>query len=253
MPEFELMKKFRTRPDGRPALYQKWMNLLFLHWKFEIEEVQKTLPEGLFVDSYDDAAWVAIVPFFMRDIHPWWFPSVPCISNFLEVNLRTYVVDENGIPGVWFYSLAANQFIAVEWGRRVFHLPYFNAGIKANVSNDGQTFDYSLTRSGTENDFQSRFCWKREGECDIAQEETFEFFLFERYLMYNQTGPKKFRIGQVWHTPYQFQPVELFEFDDQMLILANLEQTGREPDHVAFSPGVETEVFPLLDIQKFNP
>lgn len=249
---FDLMTKLRQRPSGRAAMSQKWKNLLFLHWKFDIDTIQKTLPKGLFVDSYQNEAWVGIVPFFMRDIHPWWFPSVPGISNFLELNLRTYVYDSNGVPGVWFYSLAANQRLAVAWAKRFFHLPYFYTSMKAEVSENQQMFDYSMACTEANEDFTSRFQWRNEGELTIAKEESLEFFLLERYAMYNQVAPEKFRIGIVSHTPYQFQPVELFSYDDQMLKLAGLEPAGSPPDHVAFSPGVETEVFSLQEKITFD-
>ena len=36
----------------------------------------------------------------------------------MELNLRTYVYDRAGVPGVWFYSLDANQPLAVGIARR---------------------------------------------------------------------------------------------------------------------------------------
>lgn len=252
MSNFELMEKLRNRPAGRPAMYQGWKKLLFLHWKFDVETVQKTLPKGLFVDSHDGNAWVGIVPFMMRNIHPWWFPSVPGVSNFLEVNLRTYVRDANGIPGVWFYALAANQRLAATWGNKVFHLPYYYTKLNVDVSEDNNSFEYSMSNSGKPDGFESEFHWTNQGMPKIAEKESLDFFLFERYLMYNQTGPEQFRKGIVWHTPYERQNVDLKKFDDNMLKLAGLEPTGRPPDHVAFSPGVDTQVFPLQNEITFD-
>jgi hypothetical protein len=75
--------------------------------------IQATLPEGLFVDTFGGTAYLGIVPFFMRNIRPRCLPAVPGISNFMELNLRTCVFDRSGVPGVWFYSLDANQWLAV--------------------------------------------------------------------------------------------------------------------------------------------
>ena len=36
----------------------------------------------------------------------------------MEVNVRTYVYDQASVPGVWFYSLDANQRLAVALARR---------------------------------------------------------------------------------------------------------------------------------------
>lgn len=106
-----------------PVMFQRWAHLLFLHWSLAPDLVQLTLPHGLQVDTFEGKAWVGIVPFFMRGVRPAGFVSVPGISNFLEMNLRTYVRDEGGRPGIWFYSLDANQALAVCLARAVLRSP----------------------------------------------------------------------------------------------------------------------------------
>ena len=116
----------RQRPVGRTVVMkQAWRNLAFLHWRMPVDVVQRTLPPGLTVDTFDGAAYIGLVPFYMRRIRPRFLPPVPGLSWFLEVNVRTYVIDHNGVPGVWFYSLDANQWFAVKIARRFFKLPYF--------------------------------------------------------------------------------------------------------------------------------
>src|SRR5438105_3699987 len=105
LPSLDDRLRQRERPSGSVAMYHTWRDLLFLHWRVEPERIQRTLPPGLFVDTYDGAAWVGVVPFFMRNIRPWWLPCIPGLSNFMELNLRTYVYDAAGTPGVWFYAL----------------------------------------------------------------------------------------------------------------------------------------------------
>ena len=74
---------------------QRWERLTFLHWPFEPADVQRLLPKGLDVETYDGAAWVALVPFFMRVATPGG-RRVPWVSNFCETNVRTYVRDGAG-------------------------------------------------------------------------------------------------------------------------------------------------------------
>ena len=102
-------------PDGRRPLlmHHRWESLLFLHWRLPAARIQETLPAGLTVDTFDGDAYLAIVPFFMRDVRPVRVPALPWISQFLELNVRTYAYDEEGVPGVWFYSLDCNQPLAV--------------------------------------------------------------------------------------------------------------------------------------------
>jgi uncharacterized protein YqjF (DUF2071 family) len=115
----------RQQPSRQsPVMFQRWIHLLFLHWPLSPHIVQKTLPHGLQTDTFEGNAWVGIVPFFMRGVRPVGFVSVPGISNFLELNLRTYVRDVRGRPGIWFYCLDANQALAVCLAKAVFALPY---------------------------------------------------------------------------------------------------------------------------------
>src|SRR5262245_18657101 len=124
LPNLEERDVWRTRPKEPPVMLHTWKRLLFLHWRMDLDVVQGCLPDGLTVDAFDGSAWVAIVPFEMRNSRPIWSPVIPHVSNFLELNLRTYVVDRNGTPGVWFLSLSANRRLAVAWGRNRFRLPY---------------------------------------------------------------------------------------------------------------------------------
>jgi hypothetical protein len=121
----------RDKPSAFPVMRQRWSRLLFLHWPMEPDVIQATLPPGLTVDTFDGRAWIGVVPFFMERIRPVFCPPVPGISWFLELNVRTYVHNEQGNSGVWFYSLDCNQPLAVEIARRLFHLPYQHAEMKA--------------------------------------------------------------------------------------------------------------------------
>jgi hypothetical protein len=50
----------------RPVMGQRWEQLTFLHWPYDPADVQRLLPDGLHVDTFGGAAWVGLVPFFMR-------------------------------------------------------------------------------------------------------------------------------------------------------------------------------------------
>src|ERR1700674_4951250 len=87
-----------------PVMFQRWFHLLLLHWAVEPESIQSTLPPGLQVDTLAGKGWIGLVPFFMRVVRPAGLPSIVGLSNFLELNLRTYVLDRDGRPGIWFHS-----------------------------------------------------------------------------------------------------------------------------------------------------
>src|ERR1700733_5532268 len=85
-------------PLGKWAYYQEWNRSLFLHWKIPTDILQPFIPSGLILDKFDMEAWVSLVAFTMENIRPRGFPAIPALSDFHEVNLRTYVT-VNGKPG----------------------------------------------------------------------------------------------------------------------------------------------------------
>ncbi len=231
------------RPAGAFVMHQRWEELLFLHWSFPPGEIQRTLPAGLRVDTFEGRAWVGLVPFFMRGIRPRWLPGAPWISNFLELNLRTYAVDERGRPGVWFYSLDCNRAPAVWLGRTFFHLNYQRAEMSAALRTDG-TMTYACRRRGA--DEAARFHWRLVGTSHTAEPGTLEFFLCERYRLFasnQRTG--RIRSGRVHHAPYPLQQAEVTQWSDQTFALDGLPRPARAPDHMIGSRGVAVNVFPL--------
>ncbi|MEZ6079690.1 MAG: DUF2071 domain-containing protein [Pirellulaceae bacterium] len=89
-----------------------WSELLFAHWPVDPSVLAPLLPQGLSLDIREDKAWIGVVPFLMSDVAPRCCPSIPKLSRFLELNVRTYVTYA-GKPGVWFFSLDAASRIAV--------------------------------------------------------------------------------------------------------------------------------------------
>ncbi|WP_437224089.1 YqjF family protein [Planctomicrobium sp. SH661] len=245
-PDVELSQRLaqRQRPEGRAVMHQSWKQLLFLHWRFDPAVVQSILPPGLHVDLFDNSAWVAVVPFLMRNVRPTWLPSVPYLSNFLELNVRTYAVNEEGTPGVWFTSLSANRLPAVQGARWLFHLPYVWARMTAATGPDGKV-DYQCRRFSDSEKRVSNFSYTPQGSCATAVPGTLEFFLLERYLLFAQRPDQKILTGRVFHTPYPVQSAEVHTFDTRMIECDGFAVPGRPPDHIAYSPGVDVEVFPL--------
>lgn len=224
-------------------MYQTWRDLLFLHWEVDPQTIQATLPAGLTVDSYAGKAYLGVVPFFMQWIRPKFLPAVPRISFFLETNVRTYVYDRHGTPGVWFYSLDCNQPLAVWAARTFFKLPYFNAQMSAQRAGSG-AIDYRTHRKQTDPARASRFRYVPSSAPKPAVVGSLDFFLAERYILFAETQ-RGLASGQVWHTPYPLSSAEVPIWDANLLHLDQFKLPQRPPDLAHFSSGVTVDVFPL--------
>lgn len=230
----------RERPATPIVGRQRWSDLLFLHWKVEASAVQATLPPGLFVDTFEGAAYLGLVPFFMERVRPAWLPPLPWVSWFLELNVRTYVHDREGRPGVWFYSLDCNQPLAVAIARRLFHLPYFHAKMRAK-RRDGAV-EYHSQRRGTP--ALSSYAWQPDGDTCEAAPGSLNFFLVERYVLFSTDESGALHCGRVHHQPYRISHAVVPEFSVEPARQAGFELAGR-PISTLCSSAVDVSIFAL--------
>lgn len=221
---------------------QTWRDLLFLHWVWDAGDLQARLPEGLTVETFEGHAYLGLVPFFMRRVRPVGLPAVPWLSDFREMNVRTYVRDRTGRTGVWFFSLDCDQPVAVELARRLFRLPYQHAEM-AGAPESGA--DYICRRRGR-GDAAVRLRYRGAGAVEPARPGTVDEFLVERYRLFSGGCPGTgLRCGRVWHVPYRIVPAEWSGEVDAVFRWEGFRPPGRPPEHAVWSPGVEVEIHPL--------
>jgi uncharacterized protein YqjF (DUF2071 family) len=240
-PALETRLALRERPARTPVMFQRWEDLLFLHWEADPVALQRTLPPGLHVDLFHGRAYLGIVPFRMRRVRPRGLSALPWVSDFLEFNVRTYVHDESGQPGVWFYSLDCDQPLAVWIARTFFHLPYFRAALSA--SNEAGTIRFS-SRGRTAAPAEAAFTYRRGAALETAAPGSLEFFLVERYLLYAFRAGQLQR-GRVHHAPYRICRPELHTCVLNGMTPSGLPALPDCPPHALASPGVDVEIFGL--------
>ncbi len=227
------------QPNGRrpQVMSHRWESLLFLHWVLPPEAIQRTLPPGLMVDKFDGKAYLGIIPFFMRRVRLRGLPAIPGVSDFLELNVRTYVYDRSGVPGVWFYSLSCNQPLAVAGARLLTGLPYVNAEM---TGRSGNVIDYSCRRTDT--DEVARFSYRGAGVAAEAAVSSLEFFLLERYYLYAIRFGSLVR-AQVAHAPYRYSGAQVEEWSSIPAQLDGFPGIIQDPIHVCHVSRLDVKVF----------
>lgn len=193
-------------PGGSWALSMRWHDLLFMHWPVPAEWLRPLIPSSLTLDTFDGSAWLAVVPFRMSGVRPRFLPQVPPLSNFPELNLRTYV-SAGGRPGIWFFSLDAHNPVAVRLARATFRLPYFDAEMSCQVSGDTVSYRSARThRRAPGAEFSGRY--KPVGEAIDSEPGSLERFLTERYCLYSADPQGRVRRGEIHHKLWPLQPAE---------------------------------------------
>lgn len=236
-----------TQHPGRPPVMQQlWRDLLFIHWPVPVAVIQDALPAGITVDTFDGFAWIALVPFQMRNVRPVWAPSVPGLSNFAECNVRTYVHINGKAPGVWFFSLDAANAIACAIARLTFSLPYFHAKMNGHVSGNDYHYRTQRYKPGLNVSLAASIS---AGEPVPAASGTFAWWVAERYLLHS-IHKGTLHIGQVHHKPYRLidATVEFSTFDSTFPLS---DVRSCPPASVLYSPGVDVDVFELIPCASF--
>lgn len=206
----EIVQTVEHRPFPLPAepwaMTQIWHTLLFAHWPLSPEALRPLIPDGLALDTFDSYSWVSITPFFMTHVRPRGVPPLPWLSQFAEINVRTYVTLQD-IPGIYFFSLDASNPIAVALARTIVQLPYFHAHISCRLA--GGTVHYHSHRShlGTPPaDFAANY--RPIGPITSAQPGTLEYWLVERYCLYTLFKRDRLYRVTIHHRPWPLQAAE---------------------------------------------
>lgn len=232
----------RQPPAGFPVMRQRWAGLLFLHWPVDPSVIAARLPLGLHVDTFEGKAWLGVVPFFMERIRPTGLPAVPWLSWFLELNLRTYVHDDQGNPGVWFFSLDCNQPLAVEIARRFFHLPYEHAVMRSETS--GSRIHYHSRRK-CNGALDAEFIYETPSETHPAEQGSLEWFLVERYVLFSTNPAGRIFSGRVHHEPYQIAPARCERMSTEPIRLNGFPVPLEPPASVLTAAAVDVSIYPL--------
>jgi uncharacterized protein YqjF (DUF2071 family) len=218
-------------PTGPWIMTQTWHNLLFAHWPIDAGLMRALVPPQLMLDTYDGQAWIGIVPFGMRGVRPRLAPSVPGLSAFPELNVRTYVRSakpENPKPGVYFFGLEAANSIAVTLARRFFYLPYFNAHMR--WFDDGRAIHY-LSRRTHQHAPPATFlgCYAPTGPVYRSAPGSLDEWLTERYCLYTVDNRGRPRIVEIHHLPWPLQPAMAVLEENTMAAAAGIPLPATPP------------------------
>ena len=211
---------------------QRWNDLVFLHYSLDPQLVRTKVPEVLTLDIYRQRAWVTVAPFWINHLRPPGVPSLPWLSSFSEINVRTYVT-YGGKPGVYFFSLDASNLSAV-WGARVFYrLPYWQSSMKVKGRGEAK-IDYSAKRHHGPKPAELRCSYGPTSSAAFrAHPGTLEHFLTERYCLYTTTRKRLYR-GEIHHLPWPLQAAEVEIHENTMAQTAGL-QLPIKPDLAYFT------------------
>lgn len=168
-------------PDKKWKYYQEWHDTLFFHWKVTPALLKGYIPKGTSLDTIDGMAWISLVAFEVRKMRLRNLPPIPFISDFHEINVRTYVV-KDGIPGIYMFSIETDKFIEVLISRFLIGLPYQKADMEINKH---EVWSFNGNKQYTNLRFNCHAPLKSKSDLDL--------WLTERHCLYQNEGDHLYR------------------------------------------------------------
>tara|TARA_R110002049_G_scaffold114927_1_gene266605 strand:- start:11651 stop:12373 length:723 start_codon:yes stop_codon:yes gene_type:complete len=132
-----ILKQTNHRPFDYPKrswkFYQEWNKTIFLHWEVDEALIKPWLPKDFTLDTINGKAWVSLVAFNMNHIGVRSILKIPHISDFHEINIRTYVT-YNGKPSVYFLSMEGSKRSSCRVLKTLSRFDYRYSKMKRNES-----------------------------------------------------------------------------------------------------------------------
>lgn len=223
-------------PDEKWKFYQEWNNAIFLHFKVDLEELKKHVPKELEIDLFQGESWVSVVAFTMEKIRPKNIPAFSPISNFHEINIRTYV-KKNNKTGVYFLSIEGGTKLSCKIAKFISDLPYRYSLIERS----------SKHYSSINLDFKDELCFEFKIGKQIKHKSELDNWLTERYALFQETD-NYINEYEIHHLPWLVNDVEVKSLKCFYPRFKNL--LNNKPDKMQYSKGVKVVAWGKNRIKK---
>jgi hypothetical protein len=161
------------------------------------------------------------------------------VSNFCETNVRTYVLDPQGRPGIWFFSLDAARAGAVAVARATYRLPYHWSRMRLATRGDEIAYRCQRRWPGPR-PVSSRVrisVGERYGAGELGD---LDHFLTARWVLFSSAGARH-RFARAYHPPWPLHRAQVVMADGHLVTAAGLPPPGGEP-LAHYSPGVDVRI-----------
>jgi uncharacterized protein YqjF (DUF2071 family) len=178
---------------------------------------------------------------YLSHLRPRGIPSFPAISEFPELNVRTYVT-LGGKAGVYFFSLDAGSALAVEAARAIYRLPYYRADMNITPVSDG-SFSYSSKRTdrgAPEAELMAHY--KPIGSMKTAEKGSLDHFLTERYCLFAADSRASVFEAEIHHRPWLLRDAEA-EFERNTMADAAGVSLPAQPPRLSFADQIDVVVW----------
>ena len=223
-------------PNENWRFYQEWNNAIFLHFKVELEDLKQYIPKELEIDLFEEKPWVSVVAFTMEKIRPKNIPAFPPISNFHEINIRTYV-KLNNKTGVYFLSIEGGTNLSCKIARFISDLPYRYSSMERS----------STYYKSSNTNFEDELYFEFKVGKQIETKTKLDNWLTERYALF-QDNEMYINQYEIHHLPWLVKDVEINNLQCNYPRFSKF--LSNKPDKIQYSTGVQVIAWGKNKIKK---
>jgi uncharacterized protein len=213
-------------PEGNWIYYQEWNRALFLHWVVPFELLRKCVPSNLTIDTFEGNCYISLVALTMEKIRPKFLPSIRYISDFDEINIRTYIDNDNK-KGVYFLNIEAGKTISAFIAKVISGLPYE----KAKINRTNKFYNSKNLKKGF------RLNTEFEVIKEISSKTELDKWLTERYCLYLDQDRELYRYD-IHHKEWEIKNVTIKNLNVNYKI-GEINLKERQPNLVHYSDGIK--------------
>jgi uncharacterized protein YqjF (DUF2071 family) len=184
-----------------PFLTAEWRYLAMLNYEIDPAALAPYVPVGTELDDWHGKTLISVVGFLFLNTKIGGI-SIPCHSNFEEVNLRFYVkrkTADGWRRAVVFIKEMVPRW-AIAWVARTFYNEnYVALPMSHQIEGDGSRVCYAWKFQGRQN----RFELSTQGDAQATQENSLDEFITEHYWGYARQRDGRTMEYQVEHPPWR--------------------------------------------------
>jgi uncharacterized protein len=222
-------------PEGAWRYYQEWNQALFVHWAVPAIVLEKHLPPALPLDTFEGYAYISLVAFTMQKIRPRYLPAFAPVSDFHEINLRTYI-EKDSRKGVYFFSIEAGRRLSAFIARQLSGLPYEPSDIRRFAGT------YDSTNAASHTNLAVEF----ETGGILLDKTALDIWLTERYCLYHAHKQGLYRYD-IHHQEWPLRKVSLQNLNLNYQV-GEVDLSALPPARVHYSSGIQVLAWPRQNI-----
>lgn len=202
-----------SQPD-RVFLSAEWHNLFMLNYEVAPGLLKEYVPRGTELDDFHGSTFLSLVGFRFLRTRLLCIFSVPCHSNFSEINLRFYVRRQTGSEcrrGVVFIREIVPKQLVVTLARLAYGENYICRPVQHHITEGeiGKTTEYEWKSKGK----RCRFFAHITGNPSRPAVGTLQEFITEHYWRYSMRGGSRAFEYRVSHAPWPVWSSEVACFE----------------------------------------